>query len=177
MTDNQRSDNDGHNDDDKPAQTVPYVRFRDVNEKRKAAESELAALKAQRDAAGDDSGANPAPVVVANQDGEDFRAKYEAAAAELAAMKRARLQDRAAVLVGLPLELADKIAGDTEADILADARRMLRFVAAGTPAPNIDGPTGGTPRPTFSKAQISDPAFFAKHRDEIMRAMGEGRIA
>ena len=122
------------------------------------------------------SGPNPSGSV-ANNDGQpDYRAQYEAASAELAAMKIARSRDRAALAVGLPLELSDKLAGNTDAEIRADAERLARYVGNRPKAPNLNGSTPSGTDPGFSLSQIENAVFYDQHRDAIHAAFARGAI-
>ncbi len=142
---------------------VPYNRFREVNTKYRAAEKELAELRGQL--------ANPQPPA------EDYRERYETAAAEIAAMKLARMRDRLVHERGLPLGLGDRLQGTTEADLSEDLDRLLALGFGGPMrAPNI-GATDRNDAPTgFSLSQISDPAFFRANEGAIMQAQRDGRI-
>lgn len=56
---------------------------------------------------------------------EKLKAEYDKAQSEIAKRDRAELQRRVASTIGLPEKLAGRIAGETEADMLADAREIL----------------------------------------------------
>lgn len=56
---------------------------------------------------------------------EKLKAEFDKAQGEIAKRDRADLQRRVASSVGLPDKLASRIAGETEADMLNDAREML----------------------------------------------------
>lgn len=170
--------------DDAPQQSIPYSRFKQMLDRAKAAETELTALKASPPPASNTpppTGDNPppsAPDVSPNSD-QDYTAlqsKYDQVAAELASMKLSRTRDRAAVANGIPLDLAANIVGDTEEAIQAEAARLKAYIGQRPKAPNIDGNTPDMGGHVFTKAEISDPAFFASHHDEIMFAVGAGRV-
>ncbi|HHU10579.1 MAG TPA: DUF4355 domain-containing protein [Intrasporangiaceae bacterium] len=77
------------------------------------------------------------------------RAKKEADTykAELLAVQSANLRQRIALEKGLPLNLVDRLRGDTEQDIAADADALMALVnAPRTPSPDpTQGPQGGAP--------------------------------
>jgi hypothetical protein len=114
---------------------------------------------------------------VANTDATpDYQAMYETAHAELTALNLARLQDRTALAVGLPLELAPKLAGTTEQEIRADAERLRRYVGTRPQAPNINGSTPSSNDPGFTLSQIEDSTFYNAHRGDILAAFTRGAI-
>ncbi len=162
MTDQNNEDQQQQED----GRAVPYARFKQVNDRYRAA---LAELEEARQGKEDNDG------------GEDFRAKYEAAQAELSALKRARMQDRAALAHGVPLDIAHKIDGDSEDDIMADAKRLAAYIGDRQyrrPAPSIDADAGGDAEPTphIDLESIRDPAFYAKNRQAIWEAAKQGRL-
>jgi hypothetical protein len=106
----------------------------------------------------------------------DYKGMYEAAQAELSAMNLARLQDRTALAVGLPLELAPKLAGATEQEIRQDAERLARYVGNRPKAPNLNGSTPSGTDPGFSLAQIEDSAFYNANHAAIHAAFARGAI-
>jgi len=170
--------------DDAPQQTIPYSRFKSVNDKYRAALAELETLKAQQapTPTGDNPpAANPpanptVPNPVPSADTPDYKTKYEAAQAELDSLKLSRLRDRACVAHGIPLDLSDKLAGTNEATITADAIRLRGFLRTRSAAPPINGDTPGANGQTFSIDQLRDHHFYAANRDAIDRAFREGRI-
>lgn len=100
--------------DNTPQQSIPYARFKSVNDKYRAALTELATLRQAQQgstpAVIDDNPPaatpTPSPTPVPNPEpSTDYRAQYEAAQAELAGMKLSRLRDRACVAHGIPLDL------------------------------------------------------------------------
>ncbi len=164
MTDNQ---NDQQHEERGP---VPYARFKAVNDKYRAALAELEAARQAKD--GNDNG---------DDGGDDWKAKHDAAQAELSTLKQARMKDRAALAHGIPLELADKLSGDTEDDVMADAKRLAAYIGDRQyrrPAPSIDADAGGDAEPTphIDLESIRDPAFYAKNRQAIWEAAKQGRL-
>lgn len=169
--------------EDQPTPTVPYSRFSQVLTRAKAAEAELATLKAGNSevrsvpATRDDTAPSPSGVApTAPADTTNWKAKYDATAAELRSLNQARLRDRAAVKVGLPLDMADRLVGDTEAAILKDAELLASRIGRRSAAPNIDATARTEARPAFTMAQISDPTFYQANQAAIMQAYREGRI-
>lgn len=186
-------------EDPQPGRAVPYDRFKAISDRMKTAEAELARLQATptgepgttpgntsrkgTDATGDPS-PNPGVASTAPRTGnalanppagDDWQAKHDALAAELSALKRSRLRDRAAVAKGLPLDAADRLQGDTEADLLADADRLLQIIGAGTlRAPQIDGGTPNrTPRDAgaYRTEDLANQDYYRANRDGIMAAL------
>ncbi len=164
MTANQTNDQTQQQQEERGP--VPYSRFRAVNEKYRAALDELQALRDQQGQQGSEA--------------EDYRAKYDAAQAELSALKRARLQDRAALAHGIPLDIADKLAGDTEEEVMADAKRLAQYMGdreRRPTAPNIDSDTDSDSRGVkLDIDAIKDPAFYRANREAIWAAAKTGRL-
>ncbi len=166
MTDQTNDQNDQQQEERGP---IPYSRFRAVNEKYRAALDELQALRDQQGQQGSEA--------------EDYRAKYEDARREADSLKRARLQDRAALAHGIPLDIADKLSGDTEEDIMKDAARLAKYLADGADgqrrpvAPNIDSSTDSDSRGVkLDIDAIKDPKFYQANRDQIWAAVKQGRF-
>lgn len=131
-------------------QTIPYARFKEVNDAKTAMEKQIADLTK---AAGDS----------------------EALKAQVAELNTSLIRQRVALAKGIPAELADRLAGKDEAEMTADADRLLPFI--GKPkAPNINGDDKNDEKPTYTVAQLNDPVFYQKHRDDILLAMTDGRI-
>lgn len=144
---------------------VPYDRFKAVNDKAKALAQQLAELEARQKAEQEKQLAEQGK----------FRELYEKAEAERRDLERQHLRFKVAQETGLPVELSDRLAGDDESAMRADAQRLAAFVRPRT-APNIDAQTPDQTPQQFTLAQINDPAFYQQHRDAIMQAFTEGRI-
>jgi hypothetical protein len=158
----QQTSGDSQQDNDTPpiGGMVPYSRFKAVIDQRKALESKVAELTAQ----------------LAAPPSDEYRQKYEAAAAELTTLQRARLVDVALHRKGLPLDLARRVQGDTPEDIDADITELVRLGFGTVNAPNIDASAVNHRPPGFSLAQVSDAAFYRQNEAAIDRAAAEGRI-
>jgi hypothetical protein len=81
-----------------------------------------------------------------------------------------------AAAAGLPAELADRLRGDDEAALKADAEALLALIPKKQAAPPINGDTPNANAPAFTLAQISNHAFFKANEAAIMLAQKEGRI-
>ncbi len=175
--------------DDQPQQSIPYSRFKAILDRAKAAETELATLKATPaqqppnldsntpQPTGDNSPTVPDVSPQSDQDYAALQSQHDAVAAELASLKLARARDRACVAAGLPLELAGNLTGDTDDAIQRDAERLKGYIGSKPTAPNIDGDTAGRDsRPIFTSDQLADSKFYAANRTAILRAGREGRL-
>lgn len=173
MTDSQQQQQDGG--DKGP---VPYHRFQQVNTKYRAAVAELEALRQQGQQGGDKQGdGDRAASDVQEDGGPDYKALYETAKQENDRLTRARLQDRAALAHGIPLEMSSRIAGETEQEINADAAQMARYVGQRPIAPNIDGSTPGQSRVSVDlNAALHDQHLYEANRDAIFAALKAGRL-
>lgn len=66
-------------------------------------------------------------------------------------------------------------------DILAELARQKPYLLRGEPTPVGSADQGRQGRSTanriYSRDELKDPKFFEEHRDDIFRAMAEGRIS
>ena len=91
--------------------------------------------------------------------------------------KRLRMALDVAQALNLPAALIGRLQGETVEAMTADAQSLVALMQQSQGrTPGIpSAPQGGQPV-TFSRAQMSDPAFVRQHADEIQRAAREGRI-
>lgn len=93
-----------------------------------------------------------------------------------------RLQTALAVAVdmGLPVNLVNRLQGNTPEEMKADAESLIKLLggAQQQPAkPTIPSAPSGNGQPvTFTRAQMGDPAFVRENKALIMQAAREGRI-
>lgn len=78
----------------------------------------------------------------------------EAAAAKVKAMELQSLRQTVAAKVGLPAAFVDRLRGETEAEIEADAKSILAIIPKPT-APNINANSGGNPAPVTVDAVVA----------------------
>lgn len=92
------------------------------------------------------------------------------------AIKLMRLQ--AAYDAGLPQEALPLITATTQEDIVAQVEAVKLLNPRGNRLRSPVPPTGanGNPLPTFKRSQLRDGKFYQEHRDEIRKAIAEGRI-
>lgn len=139
------------------SRTVPYSRFQQVNKSLRALEKQLA----------------------------DQAAAHEAAQKRIQEMEQAQAERTRQDLVrtvaqelGLPANLAARLQGKDEVELRADAQELLKVLkpaAPDTDATKTSG-TGTKDAPTFTMAQLRDSAFYQAHKDEINKALTDGRI-
>jgi hypothetical protein len=123
---------------------IPKSRFDEVNaELRKIKQAQTQATKAQEEA----------QRKAAEEQGE-YKRLYEEMSQKMAQaqqraeeLERQQLRARVAQTVGIPAALADRLRGDTEEEIAADAKTLLDTLPK-PQAPNINASpgTGATPR-------------------------------
>lgn len=128
-----------------PAKTVPYSRFTEVNEAKKAAEARLAELEAAKKAADEKR-------LTEEQRWEELARTREQ---ELENLNNQITQERAArqrLLVAtefsLPPELADRLKGNDEAELRADAEKLAALMPKPATPPGVPPTTRGTPGET-----------------------------
>ncbi len=134
-------------------QHVPYTRFQEVNQKYNDLKAQLAAL---------------------NDEKQQQTTAAKSLEDRLAAIERERDESRAEALrvrvaskKQLPDDLADRLRGSTEEELLADAERLLAFVKPKS-GPGVPPPGGG--------GQPSKFSFEGKSAEEIRKARREGKI-
>lgn len=100
---------------------------------------------------------------------EKEKAKREAAEAQRQALELTSLKRRVADEVGLPKALAERLQGETEEDITADAKALLKTLPR-PDAPNLDGGAGkggkgaGNNAPTWQEIQEQAAQFGVNAR-------------
>jgi len=104
---------------------VPYERFKEVNERAKAMENRLAQIEA-------DAKARQEKELAEQQKWQELAQARER---ELKQLQSEQMRMRAASSKNLPLDLADRLRGDTEDEIAEDADRLLSFIQANQPQP------------------------------------------
>lgn len=97
---------------------VPYARFKEINDKAKSLEERLSAIEAAQKSETDKK-------LAEEKKWEELAAKRET---ELKTERAARLRLQVALAAHLPPDLADRLQGDDEAALVADAARLLQFV-------------------------------------------------
>lgn len=133
-----------------PEQSVPYARFKEINDAKTALETRIAELTTK---AGD----------------------TDKLQAQIADLNTSLVRQRVALAKGIPAELADRLTGKDEAEMTADADKLLQFI--GKPkAPKINGDTKNDEKPTYTMAQLNDSAFYQKNEADILQAFTDGRI-
>lgn len=119
--------------------TVPYERFAEVNTKYRTLETQLADLtKAQKEQAEN-----------ALKEQNKYKELYEQREKELTKERQERMRLTVATSKGLPVDLANRLAGETEAELQADADKLLLFLKPTGPQPTLPGlppirPGGGS---------------------------------
>lgn len=142
---------DQHDDQPQP-QGVPYSRFKEVNDRLKALQS----AQATQEAAWATEAA-------------DWQRKIDDARAETRQLELAIMRRTVGAEVGLPLELAERLSGDNEDEVRADAERLVAML------PGLKGRGAGV-APEFAPEQLSDPSWYARNRGRVLNAIGFGRL-
>lgn len=103
---------------DPPPGPVPYDRFREVNEQLKETQKKLTRIEAAQRTADDKLAADKG-------EWEKLARQHEA---ELKAERTARLRLEVAGKKGIPVDLVDRLKGDTVEEMEADADSLLAFL-------------------------------------------------
>lgn len=83
------------------------------------------------------------------------------------------LQAETAAKNGLPIEL---LTATTQDALDAQVAALQAFKTPVVPKASGVDTSNSDPKPTYSRAQLSDPKFYSEHHDDILLALREGRI-
>lgn len=98
--------------------TIPYERFKEVNDKAKALEDQLRAITDAQKKADEDK----------LKEENKWKDLYEKTEKEKSEKEKELLRLRVASKKGLPADLTDRLRGETEQELEADADKLLAFV-------------------------------------------------
>ena len=121
---------------DPDPKTVPYDRFKEVNDAKTEAEKELQRIKDGQTKAAED----------ALKEQNKWKELFEKRDAEAKVKETENLRLRVATKKGLPADLIDRLKGETEQELEADAEKLLEFVKPGSPGNPPHNRGGGTTR-------------------------------
>lgn len=136
-------------------EAVPYERFKEVNEKYKALNAEVTALKESQ---------KQAEEAKAKEQGE-YKTLYETLQNELKAEKLTNMKLKISSSKGLPAELTNRVQGTTEDEITADVESLLAFIKekpAGVPPPPKGGSSTNFDFSNATPAQVRE--YLAKQK-------------
>lgn len=136
--------------------SVPYDRFREVIEKANSLEKKLKEIEDQKKA--DDE--------KALKDKEDFKTLYEQEQEKNKAKDGEVLRLRVAQKKGLPADLVDRLKGETEQELEADADKLLAFIDTGKSPGNPPRKSGGVP--TLLNTKDMTPDEIRKNSDKLL---------
>lgn len=141
---------------------VPYERFKEVNDKFRTLEKQLAQIQAERDAEAEKK-------LAEQQKYEELANKYKA---ELETERLGRLRLEAVSKAGLPANMAARLQGGTLEELAQDAAALAEFMKPATPGVPPAG--SRTPAPVVTDAQLRDPEWVRKN---MARILEENRAA
>jgi hypothetical protein len=177
-------------------QPVPYERFTQVNQRMKEAEAKLKEFQSQQEE-------QKRKQLEENQKFQELyeqekQAREKEKGLYLHSAKKTALQvealkagtvdpDAVIALADLDsIELSEdgSVSSDTVSkaiETLKEKKPYLFTSSEGQQKPANIGASGGASdnpsgTPTFKRSQLSDPAFYNKHRDQILQAQKEGKI-
>lgn len=141
-----------------PAKAVPYDRFAAVNQEKKELEARLTKLEQERK--------QQQEKVLKDQ--EKWKELAEQREKELARTQLETTRLRVAMAKGLPLDMADRLRGASEEEMMADAETLLPLLQPKTP---------GTPPPAargngkieITSEQLSDPAWVRENMQKVLK--------
>lgn len=152
----------GQDGGNKPT-SIPYDRFKEVNDRLAEARAELEKLtKAQKERAEKE---------LADQNKwKELATQREA---ELAKERLGRLRLEVAIEKRLPVELADRLRGATAEELAADADGLAALLQSSAPAPAPGTPprSGQQPPASFTAEQLRDPDFVRKNKAAILSGL------
>lgn len=155
MADEQGAQGSDGNVSQGQAQHIPYARFQEVLTARndlaaqlKASQEALTALKAQHE---------QATKTLTERENAIKQAQLQAARYKVASAK------------GIPVTLADRLVGDNEDALIADADALAQLLKVAAPAaPGVPPTKSGSPPPALDLSKMSP--------EEIRKARAEGKI-
>lgn len=121
---------------DPEPKTVPYDRFKEVNDAKLTAEAELQKIKDAQKAADEKK----------LQEENKWKELYETKDKEVKAKELENLRLRVATEKGVPVNLIDRLVGATKEELEADADKLLEFVKPGSPGNPPHNKGGSTTR-------------------------------
>lgn len=104
--------------DQNDPKTIPYERFKEVNDKAKALEDQLRAITDAQKKADEDK----------LKEEQKWKDLWEKSEKEKSEKEKELLRLRVASKKGLPADLTDRLRGETEQELEADADKLLAFV-------------------------------------------------
>jgi len=138
--------------------TVPYARFKEINDKFRALETQVADMtKAEQ--------GRKEKELAEQQKFEELANQYKT---ELETERLNRLRIEAASQAGLPVDLAARLQGGTVEELAADAARLKEFMKPSTPGTPPPPPRNGL-TPVFTAEQLNDPAFVRENAAKILQ--------
>jgi len=145
---------------------VPYDRFKQVNDKFKASQAELDALRGQQ---ADKEKAQLIEQQNFKDLAEKLQADLDAQTAATSAAELARLRLQVATDAGLPAEMAARLVGTTAEELATDAGQLASWAKPAAPGvPGVNGKAAGPGAITAS--QLTDPAWVRKNKQRILAA-------
>ncbi len=116
---------------------------------------------------------------VALKDKEEWKELYDKTQEELAANKRLLelqglkiMRGRVASEVGLPAELVDRLVGDTEDDVKADAEKLMKVVGKGSDDKEHVGTPGGDGGSSKNSGGSDDKKRVSEIKEKIAGRFG-----
>lgn len=151
--------------DPKQSQSVPYDRFKQVNDERKALEERLAKLEADAKARHEKE--------LAEQNRWKELAEQRERELETERIERLRLQ--AAATAGLPADMAARLQGSTLEELAKDAAALKEFMKPVTPGTPPVPPRNGAAA-AITPENLRDPKWVRENQAKIMEAARNGGI-
>lgn len=139
--------------------TVPYDRFKQVNDQLKTLQTQLSQYESQQKTEAEKR-------LIEEKKYQELAEKYKS---ELETERTARLRLDVALRSGLPAEFAGRLVGNNEQELLADAEKLKGFIKPATPGAPPAPPRGGAQVP-FTAEQLSDPDWVLKNEKAILEA-------
>lgn len=150
-----------------PPATIPYARFKEVNDGYKALKAQLEQLATDRKKADEDK-------LAEQQRWQELAQQREA---ELKSERLARMRLQAALNKGLSPDLATRLQGETEDELLQDAEKLAGLLAQQTPPPpGVPPRPGTTPPAAITSQQLRDPKWVRENQTKILQAARDGKL-
>ena len=117
-----------------PPANVPYERFKEVNEKYKSLETQLKEMQSKQKAAEDER----------LKEQGDYKKLFEDLQTKYTTEQKTNMKLKLASSKGLPVDLINRVQGETEEEIGKDIDSLLAFMKKETPQGVPPPPRGGS---------------------------------
>jgi hypothetical protein len=151
------TDDKDHDDLDKVKESIPYERWKPIYDESKKLKERIEAIE----------NAQKGEQEKALKEQNKWKELFEAKEREAAEREKEIIKLRVAQKKGLPADLVDRLVGETEQELEADADKLLEFVKPGEPPGTPPRKKGGQPDVLDIKSMT--PEEIRKNADKLLK--------